>query len=173
MIKFLRISILSGCLAGICNMIYCLILNNYFHIIPLGGKKFPALVFNIVFIVVAIYFFKKSKKNNILSFWEGFLIGTFTNFVAACQTASFLYWLTSKSDWKMVKAYIAAITNEFTLQKTNIIAQDGQAYYDNFLKNIPLISPNSIASDEITQKIILAFIPVIMASLYFRRGYLK
>ncbi|MBP6411305.1 MAG: DUF4199 domain-containing protein [Pseudarcicella sp.] len=173
MINFFRIGVLSGFIAAIFNIIYCLVLNNYFHIIPLGGKKFPALVFNIFFIVLAIYYLKKSNTDGALSFWEGFLMGTFTNFVASCVTASFLYWFASQSDWEIVKQYISAITTEFTKQKSNIILQDGQAYYDNFLKNIPQITPNSIASDEISQKMVLAFIPILMASLYFRRGYIK
>ena len=53
--------------------------------------------------------------------------------------------------------YIQLSVSELQVYKSKIIEQEGIEYYKNLLEGINGISPGSIAKDEISQKIALAF----------------
>ena len=54
--------------------------------------------------------------------------------------------------------------------KSVIIEQEGIEYYKMLLNGINGIDAGSIAKDDFTQKIVLAFLPNLLMSLYFKKN---
>ncbi|MFD1818323.1 Protein of unknown function [Pseudarcicella hirudinis] len=171
-VTFFRKTIVFGVLAGLACFGYCLVLNSI-GVIPLAGKKAPNAIINIIFMVLAVRAYRKTKQDEILHFWEGLIVANFTNFVAACISSSCLYWYFGANNGDLIKLFVDQSIQELLSYKAQIVKQEGLNYFIDLMNQIKLITPASIASDEVQQKMILGFLPSIMISIYFRRQYVK
>ena len=137
-------------------------------IIPLGGKKAPSYVIVLVFQYILV---KKFNTNHSIHFLKLFLFQyIFVLCVAILAGISLYYFYQTDMGYGVLTEYIQESVRELQLYKGTIIEQEGIEYYKNLLAGINGISPASIAKDEISQKIALAFLPNLLISLYFKQS---
>ena len=136
-------------------------------IIPLGGKKAPSYVIILVFQYLLV---KKFNAGHSVHFLKLFLFQyLFVLCVAIFSGAALYYFYQMEIGQGVLNEYIQLSISELQVYKAKIIEQEGIEYYKNLLEGINGISPGSIAKDEISQKIALAFLPNLLISLYFKQ----
>jgi hypothetical protein len=68
-----------------------------------------------------------------------------------------------------LQEYVAGSLQELVSYKTAIVQQEGAAYYSQLQDGIRGIDAASIAKDDLSQKLALAFLPNLLISLYFKQ----
>jgi hypothetical protein len=136
-------------------------------IIPLGGKKAPSYVIVLIFQYLLV---KKLNASRSVHFLKLFLFQyIFVLTVALIGGVALYYFYQMDVGQGVLTEYIQLSVSELQVYKSKIIEQEGIEYYKNLLEGINGISPGSIAKDEISQKIALAFLPNLLISLYFKQ----
>lgn len=156
----------ASVLAVILMGVYCYLL--YIGgIIPLGGKKAPSYVIVLIFQFLLV---KKFNAAHSVHFLKLFLFQyIFVVCVALIGGIALYYYYQMETGQGILTEYIQLSVRELQVYKSKIIEQEGIEYYKNLLEGINGISPGSIAKDEISQKIALAFLPNLLISLYFKQ----
>ena len=156
----------ASVLAVILMGVYCYLLY-VSGIVPLGGKKAPSYVIVLVFQYLLI---KKFNASHSVHFLKLFLFQyIFVICVAIISGIALYYFYQMDLGHSVLTEYIQISVSELQVYKSKIIEQEGIEYYKNLLEGINGISPGSIAKDEISQKIALAFLPNLLISLYFKQ----
>jgi hypothetical protein len=68
-----------------------------------------------------------------------------------------------------LQEYVSGSLRELVLYKNAIVRQEGVAYYTQLQDGIRSIDATSIAKDDLSQKLALAFLPNLLISLYFKQ----
>ena len=139
-------------------------------LIPLAGKKAP----NYVIILIAQYLLAKNwvgpNRASKVHFLKLFLyLYIFVFIVSLLSAFSLYYFYLSPSGIAIMTDYIQVSVNQVGQFKEQIIQQEGVQYYKDFMQSIQGISAYSIGHDEFMQKIVLAFLPNLLISLYFKQ----
>ena len=137
-------------------------------ILPLGGKKAPSFVFVLIFQYLLV---KKVFKFDSAHFLKIFLFQyIYIVFVAILSSTVLYYFYVSEIGLGVLNEYIQFSVSELQQYKSVIIEQEGIEYYKMLLNGINGIDAGSIAKDDFTQKIVLAFLPNLLMSLYFKKN---
>jgi hypothetical protein len=148
-------------------IIYCIVIYSL-GILPLGGKKAPSFVFVLIlqyFLVKRVFKFDSAHFLKIFLFQYIYIV-----FVAILSAIVLYYFYMSEIGFGVLNEYIQISVSELQQYKSVIIEQEGIEYYKMLLNGINGIDAGSIAKDDFTQKIVLAFLPNLLMSLYFKKN---
>jgi hypothetical protein len=149
--------------------IYCYVLTVN-DIIPLAGKKAPSFV---IVLLAQVYLAKNWVGDNrgaSVHFLKLFLYQYIFVFVTAIVGAlSLYYFYESVTGLEVLQDYIRLSVHELGQYKDVIIKQEGKEYYFQLMQGIQGINAFSIARDEFSQKLFLAFLPNLLISLYYKQ----
>jgi hypothetical protein len=139
-------------------------------IIPLGGKKAPNYVFMLVGQVILARLFVGNKRGSSVHFLKLFGFQYVYVLVTASLSAVALYFFyQSPMGISWLQEYVAGSLQELVLYKNAIVQQEGAVYYTQLQDGIRGIDAASIAKDDLSQKLALAFLPNLLISLYFKQ----
>jgi hypothetical protein len=146
---------------------YVLTIND---IIPLAGKKAPSFV---IVLLAQVYLAKNwvgSNRGASVHFLKLFLYQYIFVFITALVGAfSLYYFYESVIGLEVLQDYIRLSVHELGQYKDVIIKQEGKEYYFQLMQGIQGINAFSIARDEFSQKLFLAFLPNLLISLYYKQ----
>jgi hypothetical protein len=149
--------------------VYCYVLTVN-DIIPLAGKKAPSFV---IVLLAQVYLAKNwvgDQRGASVHFLKLFLYQYIFVFVTAIVGAlSLYYFYESVSGLEVLQDYIRLSVHELGQYKDVIIKQEGKEYYFQLMQGIQGINAFSIARDEFSQKLFLAFLPNLLISLYYKQ----
>ncbi len=148
---------------------YCYVLTVN-DIIPLAGKKAPSFV---IVLLAQVYLAKNwvgANRGASVHFLKLFLYQYIFVFITAIIGAlSLYYFYNSVLGLDVLQDYIRLSVNELGEYKDVIIQQEGKDYYFQLMQGIQGINAFSIARDEFSQKLFLAFLPNLLISLYYKQ----
>ena len=175
--SLLKNILLYGVIAGLLTLTYCVVLANLGSI-PLDGKKAPTIILSMICMILSVKSYRKNNPDQTLHFWEGLVVANLTNFIGACVSAVGLYFWLSGSGSYVLFTYISESikTLQIPSVKDGYIREMGGLSFMQLIQGFKLLSPQNIATDEITGlkgKLPLGVLISIMISLYYRRGYLN
>jgi len=139
-------------------------------IIPLGGKKAPNYVFMLVGQVILARLFVGKNRGSSVHFLKLFGFQYVYVLLTALLSACALYFFyQSPMGIAWLQEYVAGSLQELVSYKSAIVQQEGAAYYSQLQDGIRGIDAASIAKDDLSQKLALAFLPNLLISLYFKQ----
>lgn len=148
-------------------ILYCIVFY-YLGILPLGGKKAPSFVLVLILQYLVV---KKIFKWDSTHFLKIFLFQyMYILLVAIFSSLVLYYFYLSEIGIGVLNEYVQLSVSELQQYKSVIIEQEGIEYYKMLLNGINGIDAGSIAKDDFTQKIVLAFLPNLLFSLYFKKN---
>jgi hypothetical protein len=163
--RLLWVSLLCVLLMGA----YCYVLTIN-DIIPLAGKKAPSFV---IVLLAQVYLAKNwvgANRGASVHFLKLFLFQYIFVFITALIGGlSLYYFYESVSGLAVLQDYIRLSVQELGQYKDVIIKQEGKEYYFQLMQGIQGINSFSIARDEFSQKLFLAFLPNLLISLYYKQ----
>lgn len=139
-------------------------------IIPLGGKKAPNYVFLLIGQVLLARLFVGKNRGSSVHFLQLFGFQYIYVFITAVLSAISLYYFYQSSmgiSW--LQEYVAGSLQELVQYQQAIVKQEGAVYYTQLQEGIRGIDAASIAKDDLSQKLALAFLPNLLISLYFKQ----
>jgi hypothetical protein len=149
--------------------VYCYVLTVN-GIIPLAGKKAPSFI---IVLLAQVYLAKKwvgANRGSSVHFLKLFLYQYIFIFITATVGALALYYFyQSVPGLEVLQDYIRISVHELGQYKDVIIKQEGKEYYFQLMQGIQGINAFSIARDEFSQKLFLAFVPNLLISLYYKQ----
>jgi hypothetical protein len=149
--------------------VYCYVLTVN-DIIPLAGKKAPSFV---IVLFAQVYLAKKwvgANRGNSVHFLKLFLYQyIFVLLTALIGAFSLYYFYESVTGLAVLQDYIHLSVQELGKYKDLIIQEEGKKYYFQLMQGIQGINAFSIARDEFSQKLFLAFVPNLLISLYYKQ----
>lgn len=148
-------------------ILYCIVFY-YLGILPLGGKKAPSFVLVLVLQYLVV---RKIFNWDSTHFLKIFLFQYMYIFLVAIFSSLVLYYFyLSEIGIGVLNEYVQMSVSELQQYKSVIIEREGIEYYKMLLNGINGIDAGSIAKDDFTQKIVLAFLPNLLFSLYFKKN---
>lgn len=139
-------------------------------IIPLGGKKAPNYVFLLIGQVILARLFVGKNRGSSVHFLQLFGFQYIYVFMTAALSAISLYcFYQSQLGISWLQEYVAGSLHELVQYQKAIVQQEGAAYYTQLQEGIRGIDASSIAKDDLSQKLALAFLPNLLISLYFKQ----
>ncbi|MHA8076277.1 hypothetical protein [Aquirufa sp. TARAVU-A1A] len=163
--RLIGVSLVCVLLMGV--YCYALTVNG---IIPLAGKKAPSFV---IVLLAQVYLAKNwvgANRGASVHFLKLFLYQyIFVVITALIGAFALYYFYESASGLDVLQDYIRISVNELGQYKDVIIKQEGKEYYFQLMQGIQGINAFSIARDEFSQKLFLAFLPNLLISLYYKQ----
>lgn len=167
LISHWRVLLATSLFAVALIILYCLVFY-YVGVLPLGGKKAPSFV---LVLILQFLLVKKIFKWDSNHFLKIFLFQYIYILLVAIGSSLVLYYFyLSDMGIGVLNEYIQLSVSELQQYKVVIIEQEGLEYYKMLLNGINGIDAGSIAKDDFTQKIVLAFLPNLLFSLYFKKN---
>jgi hypothetical protein len=167
LISHWRVLLATSLFAVALIILYCLVFY-YVGVLPLGGKKAPSFV---LVLILQFLLVKKIFKWDSNHFLKIFLFQYIYILLVAIGSSLVLYYFyQSDMGIGVLNEYIQLSVSELQQYKVVIIEQEGLEYYKMLLNGINGIDAGSIAKDDFTQKIVLAFLPNLLFSLYFKKN---
>ena len=167
LIPYWRVLLATSLFAVALIILYCLVFY-YLGVLPLGGKKAPSFV---LVLILQFLLVKKIFKWDSNHFLKIFLFQYIYILLVAIGSSLVLYYFyLSDMGMSVLNEYIQLSVSELQQYKVVIIEQEGLEYYKMLLNGINGIDAGSIAKDDFTQKIVLAFLPNLLFSLYFKKN---
>lgn len=149
--------------------VYCVVLYQ-FGFIPLAGKKAPSFVFLLLGQWYLVYHFSKNNPAEKLHFLKLFAYQyVFIFFIAFFGASSLYFFYHSSFGNTIMHQFILQSIAEIQKYSPKIESREGKQYLIQLVEGVQGITPGSIAKDEFFQKIILAFLPNLLISLYYKR----
>jgi hypothetical protein len=167
LIKFWPQLLATSLLAVALIILYCIVFY-YLGVLPLGGKKAPSFV---LVLILQFLLVKKIFKWDSIHFLKIFLFQyIYILLVAIVSSLVLYYFYLSEIGLGVLNEYVQLSVSELQQYKAVIIEQEGIEYYKMLLNGINGIDAGSIAKDDFSQKIVLAFLPNLLFSLYFKKN---
>lgn len=148
---------------------YCYVVHEN-GIIPLGGKKAPNYIFILIGQVLLAKLFVGNKRGNSVHFLQlfGFQY-IYVVFSAALSALLLYYFYQSPLGIAWLQEYVAGSLHELVQYQKAIVQQEGAGYFTQLRAGIRGIDAFSIAKDDFSQKLALAFLPNLLIALYFKQ----
>jgi hypothetical protein len=167
LIKFWPQLLATSLLAVALIILYCIVFY-YLGVLPLGGKKAPSFI---LVLILQFLLVKKIFKWDSIHFLKIFLFQyIYILLVAIVSSLVLNYFYLSEIGLVVLNEYVQLSVSELQQYKAVIIEQEGIEYYKMLLNGINGIDAGSIAKDDFSQKIVLAFLPNLLFSLYFKKN---
>jgi hypothetical protein len=139
-------------------------------IIPLGGKKAPNYVLILIGQILLARLFVGQNRGSSVHFLQ--LFGFQYVYVLLTSLVSGLalyYFYQTPMGISWLQEYVAGSLQELVQYRNAIVQQEGVSYYGQLQDGIRGIDALSIAKDDVSQKLALAFLPNLLISLYYKQ----
>ena len=170
---FWKNSLKFGAIAGIACLGYSVVLD-LIGITPISGKLFPSNIFILIASILAVKSYRRNNPDETLHFWEGLSLCFVVALSASIIVGGGLYlFYSTEHGQELLAKFVVEAVKEYTTARQQIIKETNLEYFNNLIAGIKAIDPVSIAFTELKQRPLIAILPSIMISLYYRRQYVK
>ena len=162
----LKVSLAFGVITGLLAFVFFLSLY-FLEIMPLG----KILDFGIYIILIsgACWYYRKTVGNGFLHLWEALTIGYVVNCVAALINGWLIYLFITYVDPSVFTNYTAEMLQLLDQGKAELIKNIKEPEYLKMYKDIQAMQPSVVIKDEISKKMVMGIIPILVISLIFRK----
>ena len=136
-------------------------------IMPLG----KILDFGIYIILIsgACWYYRKKVGNGFLHLWEALTIGYVVTCVAALINGWLIYLFIAYIDPSVFTNYTTEMLQLLDQGKVDLIKNIKEPEYLKMYKDIQAMQPSVVIKDEISKKMVMGIIPILVISLIFRK----
>lgn len=164
----LKVSLVFGLITGI--LAFAFFLGLYaLKIMPLGNiRAFDMGVF-IILISGACWYYRKTYGNGFLHLWEALTMGYVITCVAAILNGWLIYLFITHIDPSVFTDYITAGLELLTNNRKDQLSYLSESEFMKLYNEVRNNDPSIVIKNEISQKLLLAIIPILIITLIFRK----
>jgi hypothetical protein len=164
----LKVSLIFGLITGLLGFVFFIGL--YFvGVIPLGNHKVLDFGIHIIFICGACWYFRKYVGGGFLHLWEALTLGYVVNCVGALVNGWLIYLFITFIDPAIFTAYVAEMVQLLEAGKAQLIKDIQEPEYLKMYNEVKSMQPSVVITDEISKKMLMGIIPILIISLIFRK----
>ncbi|MCF0071934.1 DUF4199 domain-containing protein [Dyadobacter sp. CY261] len=164
----LKVSLLFGAALGV--FVFLFFVGLYLvGAMPLGGVRSLDMGVYAILIFSGLRYYRKNYGNGLLHLWEALTMGYVITCVAAIINGWLIYLFVTYIDPSVFSDYIS---NALDVLNQGRKSQTGYLSDKEFLdlyQTIKLNKPSILISNEITQRLVMAIIPILVISLILRK----
>jgi hypothetical protein len=162
----LKISLLFGLITGLLAFIFFLGLY-FLEIMPLG----KVLDYGIYIIMIsgACWYYRKYVGNGLLHLWEALTIGYVINCVAALINGWLIYLFITFIDPAVFTNYTSEMLTLLDQGKEELVKNIKEPEFLKMYQDVKSMQPSVVIKDEISKKMLMGIIPILIISLIFRK----
>jgi hypothetical protein len=164
----LRISLLFALATGIAAFVFFLALY-LLGVQPLDSVRSFDIGIYVILIASACWYYRKNIGHGFLHLWEALTIGYIITSVAAMINGWLIYLFVVYVDNNVFARYIANALSVLEAGRKTQTEYLSDAEYTKLYETIRDNSPSILVSNEITQKLLMSIIPILVISLIFRK----
>jgi hypothetical protein len=162
----LKVSLLFGLATGL--MAFCFFLGLYaLDVMPLG--KILDFGIYIIMIAGACWYYRKTVGQGFLHLWEALTIGYVVNCVAALINGWLIYLFITYIDPTIFAQYTSEMLQLLDEGKAELIKNIKEPEFLKMYQDIKSMQPSVVIKDEISKKMVMGIIPILIVSLIFRK----
>lgn len=162
----LKYTLIYGSLAALSCILFFLGLY-YTNPNPLANRR-PDIGFNIMFIIVSLYYFKKNR-GGYMQFYEGFSVGFLVNIFAALLTGLFLYIFIEFIDYQPFQTWIDEGKKMLISQKETFIKIMNKETFQRQLEGLDKAKTYQLILDDLMFKQ-FSIVAISLLSIVMRRN---
>ena len=166
----LKVSLFFGLVCGIVAFLFFLLLNLR-GMNALGSARNPDFLSALLFMVGALWYFRRMIRGGLLHFWEGLSVGFLTVLVGAVVSASLVNLFITRVDTGVLPRHLGELAQMRVARKEHYLAlEKSEANFERMQAQIRQTTPSAMFWDEVLKKVLLVGLaPVLIASIVFRR----
>lgn len=162
----LKTSLIFGLITGL--LAFAFFLGLYaMDVMPLG--KILDFGIYVIMIAGACWYYRKTVGKGFLHLWEALTIGYVVNCVAAMINGWLIYLFITYVDPAIFTQYTSEMLQLLDAGKTELIKNIKEPEYLKMYQEIKTMEPSVILKDEISKKMVMGIIPILIISLIFRK----
>lgn len=164
----LKVSMVFSVITGFAAFLFFLGL--YFvGIPPLGSVRSLDMGIYVILIAGACLYYRKKYGHGFLHLWEALTIGYFITCVAAIINGWLIYLFVTYIDAGIFNEYITNALDVLQAGRKTQTAYMKDDEFNNLYQTIKSNKPSILISNEISQRLLMAIIPILVISLIFRK----
>jgi hypothetical protein len=164
----LKVSLIFGLITGLLAFIFFLGL--YFvGVIPLGNHKVLDFGIHVILIAGACWYYRKYVGNGFLHLWEALTLGYVVNCIGALINGWLIYLFITYIDPSIFTSYVTEMIQLLDTGKDQLIKDIKEPEYLKMYRDVQSMKPSVVITDELSKKMALGIIPILIISLIFRR----
>lgn len=164
----LKVSLAFGAITGLLAFIFFLGLY-FLGVIPLGNHKVLDFGIHIILIAVCCWYYRKYVGNGFLHLWEALTLGYVVNCVAALINGWLIYLFITFVDPAIFTSYVNEMIQLLDSGKAQLIKDITEPEFAKMYKEIQSMQPSVVIKDEVSKKMMMGIIPILVISLIFRK----
>lgn len=164
----LKIPLQFGAATGIVAFLFFLGLYSL-DVMPLGNKRSMDLGIFIIMMAAACWYYRKKIGGGYMHFWEALTVCYVVNTVAAFITGWLIYLFITFVDPSVFLVYLEEMKQLLAQGKGELVKNIGEADYQVMLNSIGETKPETLITDELSKKTVMAVLPILIISLILRR----
>lgn len=162
----LKTSLFFGLVTGL--LAFAFFLGLYaLDVMPLG--KILDFGIYIIMIAGACWYYRKKVGNGLLHLWEALTIGYVVNCVAALVNGWLIYLFITYVDPHIFTQYTSEMLQLLENGKVELIKNIKEPEYLKMYQDVKSMEPSVVIKDEISKKMVMGIIPILIISLIFRK----
>jgi len=162
----LKVSLAFGAITGL--LAFVVFLGLYFlKIMPLG--KVLDFGIYLIFITTACWYYRKYVGNGFLHLWEALTIGYVVNCVAALVNGWLIFLFITYIDPNIFTQYTADMLHLLQAGKTELVKNIQEPEFIKMYNDVKSMQPSVVIKDEISKKMLMGIIPILVISLIMRK----
>ncbi len=162
----LKTSLTFGLITGI--LAFAFFLGLYaLDVMPLG--KILDFGIYIIMIAGACWYYRKTVGKGLLHLWEALTIGYVVTCVAAMVNGWLIYLFITYVDTNLFTQYTSEMLQLLDAGKEELIKNIKEPEYMKMYQEIQNMQPSVVVKDEISKKMVMGIIPILIISLIFRK----
>lgn len=164
----LKVSLVFGIITGL--LAFAFFLGLYaLKIMPLGNiRSFDMGIF-IILISGACWYHRKTNGNGFLHLWEALTMGYVIASIAAILNGWLIYLFVTHVDPSVFTEYISEGLQLLTTNRKDQLSYLSEAEFMKLYNEVRDNDPSILIKNEISQKLVLSIIPILIISLVFRK----
>lgn len=164
----LKVSLAFGGITGLLAFVFFLGLY-FMGVIPLGNHKVLDFGIHIILIAGACWYYRKYFGNGFLHLWEALTIGYVVNCVGAFINGWLIYLFITFVDPSVFTSYVTEMMQLLDAGKVQLIKDIQEPEYLKMYKDVQAMQPSVVIKDEVSKKMLMGIIPILVISLIFRK----
>ncbi len=123
----------------------------------------------IIMIAGACWYYRKTVGKGLLHLWEALTIGYVVTCVAAMVNGWLIYLFITYVDTNLFTQYTSEMLQLLDAGKEELIKNIKEPEYMKMYQEIQNMQPSVVVKDEISKKMVMGIIPILIISLIFRK----
>lgn len=164
----LKVSLVFGVITGLCAFVFFLFL--YFvGLAPLSNIRVLDMGVFVILISGANWYYRKKAGNGFMHLWEALTIGYVVICIAAIINGWLIYLFVTYVDPSVFTDYISNSLHLLTEGRKTQLSYLSQSEFMDVYRKTQLDKPSILITDEISKKLLIGVIPILIISLIFRK----